>query len=137
MIRVWVIYDPGEDCQCWRDSLCSHGWTWQEDEGEGHRHLDFIPEYVYQSLGDAVRELFWIDGADKVGHLLRERYHLARPRGTHRVWVMAPGSSLEDDHESASPGRAIAVIESYGLLAPSRLGDTAGHRAFANQYRGP
>lgn len=132
MADVWVTYQPADDCQCWRDGVCSHGWTWQEDDCN---HRDAMIDDVHESVADAVRALFSVYGASAIGRLIRQRYSTSRPRTTMRIFVM-PASAhgqLADDHEAYGGPSPLWVIERKKAAPRSRVGDA--ERRFANGYR--
>mgnify|MGYP001442218123 CR=1 FL=1 len=128
---VWVTYEPTNECMCWMDVVCLHGWTWQEDSACSHR--DGIMEDVHKSFADAVRNLFQIRGANAVGRLLRERFH-NDPR-TMTVYVMPPSSQpLRCDHDAYGGVPPTWIIERKTVQARSRPGDE--FRTFQDHYRG-
>lgn len=128
---LWVTYEPQDDCQCWRDALCAHGWTWQEDATCNHR--DAMMSDVHVSVADAVRDLFSIRGAEAIGCLLRLRYSTEPPRQTMEWYVMPPGVALVDDHDAVDGPAPVAVIVRKRPVPRSRVGDK--FRRFADSYR--
>jgi len=117
---VWVLYAAAPDCQCWRDALCSHGWTWQPAEfGEPSCDLrDYIDASVYVSFSEAMNRVIESSGPEAIGPLIRNRYTgEAINRGTARirgVWVMPVETTREDlidDHEADRWVAPIAYVD--------------------------
>src|SRR5512139_517832 len=129
--EVWVIYRPQIGCMCWMDAICPHGLTWQPN-GPACIHEDDILGDVHESLADAVRSLFSIDGRKRIGSLIRERFH----DGSHRtmtVYVMPPGGPWSCDHEDNRGWPApFRIIERKYVEPRSFPGDEM--RQFAAEY---
>jgi hypothetical protein len=132
---IWVTYQPEGDCQCWRDALCPHGWTWSDVEERDCHHTDDILGDVHESLADAVRELYSIEGPAPIGLLLRQRYRGGAKRGTMTVFVMRPEDRdlMVDDHEAAYGPTPYRIIERKSMEKRSRPGDD--FRSDINEYR--
>ena len=134
---VWVTLSPEDGCQCWRDAVCGHGWTWQEEEPPCV-HQDAYQD-VHESFADAVRALYPIRGGWAIGSLLRER----APRDsdqwptTRAVYVMpADSGPFTDDHEAEGGPAPLWIIHREPLLTRStpRV-DSGALRRMAGQYR--
>jgi hypothetical protein len=133
METVWITFDTPPDCQCWRDALCSHGLTWQEEEPMC-LHIESYQD-VQLSLADAIRALYSIRGQSGVGCLLRERDDNGQ---THNVFVMPPSDQpYVDDHEGWYNRSPSHVITRYRIGHRSKPHDDPKHvRQLADSYRG-
>lgn len=88
MTYVWVTYETPKDCQCWREVVCPHGLTWQDDI-DSCDHLEGFNR-VCESFADAVREMFGWRGADAIGQLVRRK-----SRGDLGTYGLPIGSTVE------------------------------------------
>lgn len=138
MTDVWVTYEARGECDCWRDAVCAHGWTWQEDgDDEPCQHVDGY-EAVHESFADAVRALFSLEGPEAIGPMLRVRFAKGSPFPwkTHRVFIMRPGTLIIDDHKAEggpNPWRIIQREQFQPRSTPRH--DLGMQREFASQYR--
>lgn len=134
MTDVWITYDVPPSCECWRDALCTHDWTWKGEETDFCEHFESY-EPVHRSLADAIRSLYGINGRSAIGSLLRSRYK--NGPGTHEVFVMPPISDpLVDDHEAAGGPTPLFVISRYSLQERSTpRTDIGSARKWAAEWR--
>lgn len=138
---VWVTYAAPVGCQCWRDAVCAHGWTWQEgdltDGSDECRHYEWFGA-VHESLADAVRDLFSQEGAEAIGCLLRQRYRDGvHAHMTMTVFVMRAGQGpFIDDHDATDGPTPLVVISRYRLVKRSTPRDDVHEvRKVAALYR--
>lgn len=132
---VWITYYAPDDCMCWRDTICTHGWTWQE-RNPPCRHYESYDE-IHESLADAIRDLFSVRGAKDIGCLLRDRF--TDSTKTHNVYVMPAGAEpFIDDHDVYEGDGPTPrwIISRYDIQTKTTArNDPEGHRAFAELYR--
>lgn len=126
---VWLIYEPGPDCQCWRDALCPHGWSWTEENED--RHADAFGG-AYESAADAIRETYGWRGFGVIGPLIRRRY--SDSCLTRQIFIMPRGlERLADDHDASGGPAPLWIVQREGVTRRSRLGDEI--RTYADAYR--
>lgn len=143
MSDLWVTYDPPDDCQCWRNALCAHGWTWHLDDSEPPEPCSHTESWQppHESLADAVRDLWSIRGRKAIACLVRERENedWARYTGTTKaVYLLDRVPSGADDHEGLSDHdvRVLHVIERYPIARRTTARhDPDGRRRIAEEFR--
>jgi hypothetical protein len=126
---VWVIYEPARtaECVCWRDTVCPHGWTWQEVDHDVCEHREGVFD-AYLSVADALRALYQVHGTP-LGLLLKQR-HNGR---TWRIFVLRRQSVRpEDDHDvqPQNDRQTDYIVERMEVKA------RGSERAVADMYRG-
>jgi len=134
--HIWITFMAPKDCLCWRDAVCSHGFTWQEDEDAPCDHYEsYLP--AHYSLADAVRSLFWIGGHEAMGLLLRQRVRSKERVRTVAVFVMPAGvGPFVDDHDADEGPAPLYVLKREQLMGRSTpRADVDEIRTISAQYR--